>query len=114
MQLLPLSFYSDFPAHVPLKVSLFARIYELQGLITHLDQVLQLSASKQQAWIKEHETTVKEVMQTLARQFNLEIGRNDLDQDLVRLLTEYSRYLQELGTILQTLFNSKASKNLHS
>ncbi len=104
MQRQPLGFYQDHNLHPPLKVSVFSRLHQLQGVVEQLQRVNNLGLTEKHAWIDEHEETTLSMFHEFQDYIRLDFAQEDLDQEMLGLLTEYSRSLQECAAYIHSLF----------
>lgn len=104
MQRQPLGFYQDPSLHQPLKVSVFSRLHQLEGIVTQLERVANLSPIDRQAWLSDHHQTTLEMFKAFQEYVHLDFDQDDVDQEMLGLLTEYSRALQECAAYIHALF----------
>ena len=104
MQRQPLGFYQDVLAHPPLKSSVFGKLYQLQGVVTELQKVLNLAPDQKKEWMADHHQAILEMFMSFQEHIRLDVQQEDMDKEMLGLLTEYSRALQECAAIIHTLF----------
>lgn len=104
MQRQPLGFYQDHLPHPPLKVSVFNKLYQLQGIVDQLERVANLPLAEKQSWLKDHQGRTLEMFRSFQEYVRLDLDQDDVDQEMLGLLTEYSRALQECATYIHALF----------
>jgi hypothetical protein len=104
MQRQPLGFYQDNNLHPPLKVSVFSRLHQLQGIVEQLQRVANLPLSEKQTWLEEHQDTTLTMFREFQEYIKLDFEQDDVDQEMLSLLTEYSRSLQECAAYIHSLF----------
>jgi hypothetical protein len=104
MQRQPLGFYQDNLLHPPLKVSLFSKLHQLQGVVEQLHNVTKLPKQERQVWLDDHEDKTAEMFHSFREQVKLNLDESDVDREMLDLLTEYSRSLKECAVLIQTLF----------
>lgn len=104
MQRQPLGFYQDHNAHPPLKVSVFSKLHQLQGVVEQLERVANLPPAEKQAWLHDHQAKTLEMFKAFQEYVRLDLDQDEVDQEMVDLLTEYSRALQECAAFVHALF----------
>lgn len=104
MQRQPLGFYQDHLAHPPLKVSVFSKLHELQGVVDQLELVANRPLKEKRAWIKDHRARTLEVFRGFQEYVRLDLDQDEVDHEMLGLLTEYSRALQECAAYIHALF----------
>ena len=104
MQRQPLGFYQDLTLHPPLKVSVFNKLYQLKGIVDQLERVANLPIDQKQTWLLDNQQTTLEMFRTFHAYVKLDFEQDDVDQEMLGLLTEYSRALQECAAYIHALF----------
>jgi len=104
MQRQPLGFYQDHLPHLPLKVSVFGKLHQLQGVVDQLELVANRPVKEKRAWIKDHQARTLEVFHGFQEYVRLDLAQDEVDQEMLGLLTEYSRALQECAAYIHVLF----------
>lgn len=104
MQRQPLGFYQDYLAHPPLKASVFSKLHQLQGVVEQLERVANKPLNEKQAWIADHRERTLEMFRSFQEYVRLDLDQDEVDQEMVGLLTEYSRALQECAAYIHALF----------
>jgi len=104
MQRLPLGLYQDSTTHPPLKASIFSKLHQLLGVAEQLRHILNLPQDERNAWTLEHQEHTKNMLKEFQEYVRLDLNQDDVDKEMVGLLTEYSRALQECTVIIHTLF----------
>lgn len=104
MQRQPLGFYQDQALHPPLKVSVFSKLHQLQGTVEQLSRVANLPLDKRQEWLEDHQQTTVEMFKAFQEYVHLDFEQEDVDKEMLGLLTEYSRALQECAAYIHALF----------
>lgn len=110
MRSLPLEFYSDHVTHQPLKVTLFTRIHELEQIVDQLTQICHLSVEDKQAWLKEHETIVRQLLDKFVEVLPVELEDEKMDQEAINLVVEYTGLLHEMTHLVHNILGTQ--KNL--
>ena len=104
MQRQPLGFYQDQSFHQPLKVSVFSKLHQLQGVVDQLERVANLPQAEKKSWLTDHQQKTIEMFKTFQEYVRLDFDQDDVDQEMLGLLTEYSRALQECAAFVHALF----------
>lgn len=104
MQRQPLGFYQDSAVPLPLKASLFSKLHQVQAVLTQLERVANLPGRQRQAWVTAHRQPTLELFQHLQQYLHLDLNQDEVDQEMLGLLTEYSRALQACAAYIHTLF----------
>ena len=107
MQSWPSSYYSDGPVYSSLKVSLFARIYEMESTLAHLAQIAQQDAAVKQRWLEENCDFLEKILETVTQTDPIQFENPEGDPVLVKLLVEYTVALQDLVTVIHSIFLSQ-------
>lgn len=103
MNYFPQQFYKEEFGHVPLKIDLFNKIHQLQGITNQLVQVNHYPKEKRQAWLDEHEMTLHKLLDDFVHHLPLDLDDDKLDKESVQLLMEYSKHLQEMVTVIHSM-----------
>jgi hypothetical protein len=106
----PLDFYSDQLSHEPLKVSLFARIHEMDIIIKQLHQLLNLSVEEKQEWLDENEQMLRDLLDKFVQHLPLKMEDDRMDKETVQLMIEYTGLLQEMTPMIHNILETR--KNL--
>ncbi len=69
-----------------------------------LERVANLPLDEKQGWLKEHQQTTFKMFKAFQEYVNLDFEHDDVDQEMLGLLTEYSRALQECAAYIHALF----------
>jgi hypothetical protein len=109
MQLLPLKFYSEQENHVPLKVGVFRRIEEMKVLVVQMAPISEFSSEKKKNWLDENEEMLRSSLEYFSQYVSLEVNKDDMDSEMMKLLTEYASILQEFTSIIQSLLSPPKS-----
>lgn len=112
MPLFPVSYYSDEPVHSPLKVSLFTKIHEMQRMVRELNLIVQLPAADKKIWLDENESFLQKLLDNLTQQSPLQFDEPDMDQEMMKLLLEYTAVLQDLMSVVQNIFHVESRSRL--
>lgn len=104
MQRRPLGFYQDITLHPPLKASVFNKLYQLKGVVNELEKVVDLSPEQRQEWIDANQESILNMFKTFQDYVKFDLDQNEVDKEMVELLTEYSRALQECVAYIHALF----------
>ena len=108
MRSLPLAFYQEQNPHVPFKVSLFARLHELQALVEELAHIAMLPKPAKERWLNENEALLRDYLDDFTQRASVDgMALSEMDTDTSRLLMEYTQYLQELMHVMDGVFSSK-------
>ncbi len=110
MQNLPLAFYTDYTDHQPFKVTLFARIHEMKGMIHELHQVGQLPEAEKKNWLSENEALLEKYLENFSHHAPVELTMNEMDGELSQLLVEYTAYVQDLLKVTKTILSVNQKK----
>ncbi len=105
MNYLPQQFYKDEVGHVPLKIDLFTKIHQLQGITDQLIQVSEYKKAKKEAWLSEHEMTLHQLLEEFVHHLPLDLEDDGLDKESVQLLMEYSKHLQAMVTVVHSMLH---------
>lgn len=103
MSYLPQQFYQEEAGQQPLKVELFTKISQLQGLTQQLAEVSEYNEVKRTAWLDEHELSLQQLMERFSQHLPVDLDDDRLDKESVDLLMEYSKYLQEMVTVVHSM-----------
>lgn len=104
MQRKPLGFYQDIALHPPLKVGVFNKLHQLKGVVNELEKVVGLSQEQRQEWMMDNQEQILKMFKTFQDYVKLDLDQEDLDKEMLELLTEYSRALQECAAYVHALF----------
>ncbi len=107
MNYFPQEYYSETEAHTPLKVDLFTKIHEIKGITDHLVLVNQYPELKKKAWLNEHEVTISNMLEKFVEHLPFDLDQDGYDQQLVKLLMEYSKSLQQMVTVAHTMLHKE-------
>lgn len=107
MNYLPQQFYKDEVGHVPLKIDLFTKIHQLQGITDQLIQVSEYAKPKKEAWLNEHEGKLQQLLDEFVHHLPLDLEDDGLDKESVQLLMEYSKHLQAMVSVVHSMLHEK-------
>jgi len=103
MNYLPQQFYKEDAIHTPLKIDLFTKIHQLQGITDQLVVVNHYEKKKRQAWLDENEMSLHQLLEEFVHHLPLDLDDDKLDKESVELLMEYSKHLQEMVTVIHSM-----------
>jgi hypothetical protein len=107
MKTLPTKFYFDQTTHVPLKVDLFTRIHEMEGITQQLVSVDNMPGQEKELWLDEHESYLRQLLEQFADRLPVELEESKMDSQTMQLLFEYTTRLQEMVAVVQSMLNLK-------
>lgn len=111
VQSFPLSYYSDQPVHLPLKVSLFTRIHEMQSSLQYLTSVAQKPINEKKRWLADNETLLQHVLEKVTNEDPIQFEEPDMDPEMMKLLMEYTAVLQDMVTVIRSIFHAHTKKS---
>ncbi len=108
--MLPLSYYSDESSHIPLKVSIFAKVHEMRSTVQQLTQIAELPSQQKAAWLSENEDMLQTLLDVITQQAPVHFEEPDMDAEMMKLLMEYTLVLQDLMAVVQSIFTVQKKK----
>jgi hypothetical protein len=107
-----LSSLSQFDASkspASLKFGIFLKTHEIQQIEQALQPVLLMTKKQRQAWVKENQSLIDQLLDTFVEDAQAALDGLDLDAEGLKLSVEFVTSLRNVMNVLQTILYDQGS-----